>query len=71
MRYSSGERLRELRIAANLKQEEVAKKLNLDQTAISHWERGCTQPLQKYRKRLAKLYNVSVAELLEEQKKEG
>lgn len=51
--------LRELRLHSLLKQEEVAKKLNVDQSAVSNWENGKTNPLRKYRKKLAKLYGVT------------
>ncbi len=46
-----------------LTQGEVAKKLNVDQAAISHWESGTNAPLRKYRKKLAKIYGVTVDEL--------
>ena len=48
-----------------LKQEEVAKKLLVDQSAVSNWERGTAKPLRKYRKKLAKLYGVTVSEIEE------
>lgn len=51
--------LRELRESALLKQEEVAKKLKVDQSAVSNWERGTSKPLRKYRKKLSKLYGVT------------
>lgn len=51
--------LRELRLRSLLKQEEVAKKLNVDQSAVSNWENGKANPLRKYRKKLAKLYGVT------------
>lgn len=57
--------LRELRETASLKQEEVAKKLTVDQSAVSNWERGTAKPLRKYRKKLSKLYGVT-EEALEE-----
>lgn len=57
--------LRELRENAMLKQEEVAKKLLVDQSAVSNWERGTAKPLRKYRKKLAKLYGVTVSEIEE------
>lgn len=55
--------LREMRCSALLKQEEVAKKLTVDQSAISNWERGTTRPLRKYHKKLAKLYGVTVEQI--------
>lgn len=57
--------LRELRENASLKQEDVAKKLTVDQSAVSNWERGTARPLAKYRKKLAKLYGVTVSEIEE------
>jgi transcriptional regulator with XRE-family HTH domain len=56
--------LRELRQAAGLRQEDVAKKLNVDQTAVSNWERGKNPPLPKYRKKLCKMYGCTEEELL-------
>ena len=51
------------RLRARLTQAEVAKRLNVDQTAVSHWERGDNPPLQKYRPQLAALYGVTVDEI--------
>ena len=39
--------LKELRINAGLTQEAAAKMLDLEQSAISHWEQGNTFPLRK------------------------
>lgn len=54
--------LRDMRCAALLKQEEVAKKLHVDQSAVSNWERGA-RPLEKYHKKLAKIYGVTVEDI--------
>lgn len=59
--------LRERRQAAGLTQDEVAKVLNVDQGAVSHWERGINPPTRKYREPLAKLYGCTVDELLKEE----
>ena len=56
--------LREYREKAGLRQVDVAKKLNVDQTAISKWESGDNGISRKYQKKLAKLYGVTVDELL-------
>lgn len=56
--------LKERRLAAGLRQVDVAKKLDVDQTAVSCWETGVNRPLPKYQKKLAKLYGCTVGELL-------
>ena len=48
--------LREYREKAGLRQVDVAKRLNVDQTAISKWESGDNRISRKYHKKLAKLY---------------
>lgn len=58
--------LREYREKAGLRQVDVAKRLNVDQTAISKWESGDNRISRKYHKKLAKLYGVTVNELLSE-----
>lgn len=56
--------LREYREKAGLRQVDVAKKLNVDQTAISKWESGDNRISRKYQKKLARLYGVTVDDLL-------
>lgn len=56
--------LREYREKAGLRQVDVAKRLNVDQTAISKWESGDNRISRKYHKKLAKLYGVTVDKLL-------
>ena len=56
--------LRELRRQAGLRQEDVGKKLNIDQTTVCKWENGVSKPLKKYRKKLARLYGCTVDDLL-------
>lgn len=58
-------KLREYREKSGLRQVDVAKKINVDQTAISKWENGENRISRKYHKRLAKLYGVTVDELLQ------
>lgn len=55
--------LRERRMMAGLRQIDVAKKMNVDQAAVSKWESGETKPSRKYHKKLAELYKCSVEEL--------
>lgn len=57
-------RLREYREKAGLRQVDVAKKMNVDQAAVSKWESGENGISRKYHKKLAKLYGVTVDELL-------
>ena len=58
-------RLRDLREDHDLKQEEVAKLLGIQQTVYSRYERGArTIPLEHLVK-LAEFYQVSVDALLE------
>lgn len=57
-------KLREYREKAGLRQVDVAKKLNVDQTAVSKWENGGNPISRKYQKKLARLYGVTVDELI-------
>ena len=56
-------KLREYRERVGLRQIDVAKKLNVDQAAVSKWESGENRISRKYHKKLAKLYGVTVDEL--------
>ena len=55
--------LRELRLKAGLTQAEVAKELNVNQSAVHLWETGRTRIARKHHENLAKLYKVTVSEL--------
>lgn len=57
--------LRELRERSGLTRAQVAKKLNVDLSCVTHWELGDWRPLRKYHKTLAKMYGVTVDELFE------
>lgn len=59
--------LKELREKSGLTQRNVGLLLEVDQAAISNWERGVNKPSRKYLRKLAKLYGVTVDELLSEQ----
>lgn len=56
--------LRERRIAANLRQEDVARELEVDQSSVCKWEVLGKKPLPKYQRRLAVLYGCTVDELM-------
>jgi transcriptional regulator with XRE-family HTH domain len=53
-----------LRLKAGMTQEQLARKMNVDQAAVSRWESGDTKPLKKSRKKLAKVLGCTVDELL-------
>jgi len=59
------------REAAGLRQSDLAKKLDVDQTAVSNWELGKTRPLRKYHKKLARLLGCTVEQLLDSDAEEG
>ena len=63
--------MREYRERVGLRQVDVAKKMNVDQAAVSKWETGDTRPSRKYHKKLAKLYGVTVDELLSDEEADG
>ncbi len=54
------ERLRELRTEHNLQQKELAKKLFVDASTVSQWERGKAKPDYQKQQMLADLFNVSL-----------
>lgn len=56
--------LREMRLEVGLRQVDVAKKLKVDQTAVSNWEVGRRKPRKPIAKKLAKLYGCTVDDLL-------
>lgn len=63
-------RLREYREKIGLRQVDVAKKMNVDQGAVSKWESGETRPSRKYHKKLSKLYGITIDELLSDNQSE-
>ena len=58
------ENLQRLRKAAGLSQEDVAKKLFVSRQSVSKWENGGAEPGIENLKALARLYGVSVDELV-------
>nr|DAZ15056.1 MAG TPA: Helix-turn-helix XRE-family like protein [Caudoviricetes sp.] len=55
--------LKELRNLANLTRKQVARKLNIDVSCVSHWELNDWAPPQKHWRKLAKMYNVTESEI--------
>lgn len=57
-------RVKELRKQKKLSQTELARMLNVHQTAISQWETGRTEPDTEIQKELADTFNVSLDYLM-------
>ncbi|MBQ8725631.1 MAG: helix-turn-helix domain-containing protein [Clostridia bacterium] len=64
-----GNRLYELRKKAGLSQEEFAEKLNVSRQAVSKWERGEALPDTENLISIAKLFGVSLDELIDNEVK--
>lgn len=64
-------RLQELRKKHGLSQEELADKLNVSRQAVSKWERGDASPDTDNLIALAKIYNISIDELIKYEVKKG
>ena len=56
-------RIKEIRIKSGMSQLELANKLNVNQTAISQWERGASYPSYEKLPILARLLNCTIDEL--------
>nr|DAO25146.1 MAG TPA: helix-turn-helix domain protein [Caudoviricetes sp.]DAP13048.1 MAG TPA: helix-turn-helix domain protein [Caudoviricetes sp.] len=61
--------IKKARIAANLKQSDLAKMLNVGQTTISNWETGYSQPDLESLRTMARLFDCSIDELLGQKEK--
>lgn len=70
MNIEIANKLVELRKQHNLSQEELAEKLGISRQAISKWERAESSPDTDNLIALAKLYNISLDELLINDKNE-
>lgn len=62
--HTLGDVLRQERLKRNMTQEFVAESLNVSRQAVSKWENGTSDPSTGNLLALAKLYNVSAADLL-------
>lgn len=65
---SLGETIKRLRKERNLTQEELAEKLDVTFQAISSWERDAYKPEVEKLMKLAEVFDVSIASLIEEKK---
>jgi len=63
-----GNRLAKLRKEHNLTQEDLAKKLNISAQAISKWENDLTAPDIDTLIKLSDIFNISLDELLKNEK---
>ena len=57
--------IRTYRKQAGLLQVDLAKKLDVDQAAVSNWERGVNRPQSKYIRKMCRLFKCTEAELME------
>lgn len=64
MKKETAERLYEYRRANHFSQEELAEKIGVSRQAISKWERGESSPDTDNLIALARLYNISIDELI-------
>lgn len=53
-------RLKELRTEKGVTQADIAKLINASKMAISHWEKGNSEPSIEQLKILAEYFNVSI-----------
>ena len=56
--------LKQLRIAKNMSQAELADKLNITKKTVSHWETGYTEPSLSQLLALSKIFDVSIDDLI-------
>ena len=57
-----GEKIKELRIDANLSQMQLGKAIGVSQKAIDFWERSVNEPKSSYIILLVKYFNISYDE---------
>lgn len=64
-KMSLGEALKACRVNSKMTQEFVAERLGVSRQAVSKWENGTSDPSTSNLLALAKLYDVTVEEILE------
>lgn len=60
-------RLAFYRRRAGLSQQALARELDVNQAAVSNWERGVNAPAKKYRRKLCALLRATEEELFREE----
>ena len=65
----TGRFLKELRKAKNLTQEQLAERLNISGRTVSRWETGNNMPDISLLVELAELYDVSIPEIIDGERK--
>ncbi|HGS5524651.1 TPA: helix-turn-helix domain-containing protein, partial [Vibrio parahaemolyticus] len=63
-----GEQIKALRESRNMKQEDVANAINIAKSTYIKYEKGTQSPQLETVEKIAKLYGVSICELIGEQK---
>lgn len=58
------DRIKNLRVSANMTQADLAKKLNITRSSVNAWEMGISTPSSTYLIKLAQLFHVSTDYLL-------
>ena len=53
-------KFKELRLAANLTQKDVAEELNVDRSTVSYWENGSAMPRAEQLPKLADLFHCTI-----------
>ena len=73
LRGDSIRTIKKLRLLSGMTQREVAKVLNVAQSAVSQWENGKSRPQRKYRRVLAAIYNCGEDDIVSmcDEKTEG
>lgn len=61
-------RIKEIRLVNNMKQTDLAEKLNVTQATVSGWESGRRTPDLESVRRISTIFNCSIDELLGNEK---
>lgn len=61
---SFAENIKSIRLNAGMTQQALAEKLNLDRSAIAHYENGDSTPTVKTLCKISELFEISIENLL-------